>query len=251
MRDLAILEIVVVKLIIVALALLGLFWLLKTLLKKAALRKSFRTRLDRIMPSLEGIVWLGFLLWSVDQLIRNEVWTSVGVVVILLLVVVLLFWLVVRDYLAGIILKTDGSVRLNDWIRVKGIEGKITELGNRTMTIVADSGETINVPYNAVSGEISSRPNPGEELINHSFGLKLSKLYDAELTVAQIKRSILNAPWSSVNKNPEIKLINEKPDCFEFDINIYAPGVKYFQKIKKYLIEELEKADYKKIEEMG
>ena len=248
MRELAILEIVVVKLVVVALILMALLWVLKTALKNAPIRKSVRARINRVVPSLEGIIWLGFLLWCVNQLIQNEVWNSIGVVFILLLVVVLLFWLVIRDYLAGIILKTEGSVRLNDWIKVKGIEGKIDDLGNRTMTIIADTGETINVPYSAVSGEISAKPNPGEELINHSFELKLSKFSDAETTVSHIKRSILNAPWSSVNKNPEIKLISEKSSHFEFEINIFAPGMMYFQKIKKYLVDTMGNMGYQRIE---
>jgi len=146
MRELAILEIAVVKLIAVALVLFATLWLLKLVLKNTPVRKSVRVRIDRIMPLVEGIVWLGFMLWCVGQLIRNEIWTSIGVLTIILLVVVFLFWLVIRDYLAGIILKIDGTVKINDWIRVKGIEGKIIELGNRTMNVLSDSGETVNVP---------------------------------------------------------------------------------------------------------
>jgi small-conductance mechanosensitive channel len=245
MRELAILEIAVVKLIAVALVLFAILWLLKLVLKNTPLRKSVRGRVERIMPLVEGIVWLGFMLWCIGQLVRNEIWTSIGVLVIIILIVILLFWLVIRDYLAGIVLKIDGTVKKNDWIKVKDIEGKITELGSRTMTIMTTSGETVNVPYSTISGEISARPNPGEELINHSFELKLSKISDAESTITDLNRGILNAPWSSVNKNPEIKLISDDSGYYTFEINIFSLRMVYFQKIKDYLNEFLVKSGYR------
>lgn len=248
MRELAVLEIVVVKLILAALILFALIWAFKMALKNAPFRKSVRARIDRIVPLLEGIMWLGFMLWCVGQLIQNEVWNSIGVLIILLLVVILLFWLVIRDYLAGIVLKIDGSIKLNDWIRIRDIEGKITELGNRIMIITTNSGESVNIPYSTISGEISAKPNPGEELINQSFVLKLSKKSDAESTISQIQRCILNAPWSSVNKSPEIKLINDKTQYYEFEINLYSLRMLYFQKIKDYLIKALAGYGYEKIE---
>jgi len=245
MRELAILEIAVVKLIAVALMLFAILWLLKLVFKNTPLRKSVRGRVERIMPLVEGIVWLGFMLWCIGQLIRNEIWTSIGVLVIIILIVVLLFWLVIRDYLAGIVLKIDGTVKKNDWIRVKHIEGKITELGNRTMIVMTTSGETVNIPYSTISGEISAKPNPGEELINHSFELKLSKISDAESIITDLNRGILNAPWSSVNKNPEIKLISDDSEYYTFEINIFSLRMVYFQKIKDYLNEFLVNSGYR------
>jgi small-conductance mechanosensitive channel len=184
------------------------------------------------------------MLWCVGQLVQNEVWSSIGVLIIILLVVILLFWLVIRDYMSGIILKTDGSIKQNDWIRVQNIEGRITELGNRTMVVTADSGETITIPYSAISGEISAKPNPGEKLLNNSFEIKLSKLTDVESSVDQLRKGILNAPWSSVKKVPEIKLVGDQQQYYRFEINLYSIRMVHFQKIKDYLTESLTNAGY-------
>ncbi len=248
MKELAALEVAIVKLVIVSLILFGFLWLVKLAIRNTPVRKSVRSRIDRILPSIEGIVWFGFMLWSAGQLIQNEVWNAIGVLIIILLLLVLLFWLVIRDYVAGIILKTDGSIKTNDWIRVRDIEGKIKELGGRTMIVRTESGETVNIPYSTISGEISAKPNPAEEIINHSFEIKLSKATDAETAITQIKKSILNAPWSSVKKNPEIRLINDNSSYYHFEINLFSLRTVYFQKIKEYLIHRLATSGYEKVE---
>lgn len=244
MKELALLEVTVVKLIVIGLIVFVSLWALKITIRNSPLRRSVKHRINRIIPLSEGIVWLVFMLWCIGQLIQNEFWSSIGVLVVIFLVVILLFWLVIRDYLAGIILKTDGSIKQNDWIRVKDIEGKITELGNRTLLVTAESGETISIPYSAIAGEISAKPNPGEKLINHSFELKLSKNSEVETVINQLRRSILNAPWSSINKRPEIKLFEEAPGYYHFEVNLYSTRMVYFQKIKGYLSESLSNAGY-------
>jgi len=103
-------------------------------------------------------------------------------------------------------------------------------------------------PYSTISGEISARPNPGEELINHSFELKLSRSSDVESTISDMNRGILTAPWSSVNKNPEIKLINDHQEHYTFEINIFSLKMVYFQKIKDFLSDFLVNKGYRIIE---
>ena len=231
----AISEITIVKLIIVALILFALLWVLKFTWRNAPIRRTFKVKVDRILPLAEGVIWLSFTLWCIRQLVQNDLWNSIGVLTVVLLVVVALFWLVIRDYMAGIILKSDGSMKLNDWIKIKGIEGKITEMGQRAMIITTDSGETLNVPYSALSGEISVKPNPSEKLISHTFEIEISKNTDLESTIDQIRRAILNTPWASVKKSPEIKLLNDSPEAYLFEISIYSIRLVYFQKIKEYL----------------
>jgi len=196
----AISEITIVKLIIVALILFALLWVLKFTWRNAPIRRTFKVKVDRILPLAEGVIWLSFTLWCIRQLVQNDLWNSIGVLTVVLLVVVALFWLVIRDYMAGIILKSDGSMKLNDWIKIKGIEGKITEMGQR-----------------------------------HTFEIEISKNTDLESTIDQIRRAILNTPWASVKKSPEIKLLNDSPEAYLFEISIYSIRLVYFQKIKEYL----------------
>lgn len=237
-------EVVFIKLIVVAMLVFASLWMVKIAIRNSPIRKTLKGRINQIFPLMEGIVWFGFLLWSIGQLIRNEVWSSIGVLVVIFMVVVFLFWLLIRDYLTGIILRMDGSLKPNDWIRIKEIEGKITNLGSRIMEVTTASGETINIPYSIISGEISAKPNPAEKLINHSFSIKVSKNADVEEVISELKGSILMAPWSSIIKTPEIKLVGEKSDYYQFEINLYSTKMVYFQKIKDTLIRSLSSSGF-------
>ena len=164
------------------------------------------------------------------------------------MVLIFVAWFVLRDYLAGVVLKSDGSMKVNDWIRVKNVEGRVTKMGLRSMIVTVDSGETVNMPYSAISGEISSKPNPSEDLISNTFHVKLGREPDAEATIQQIRKAILNAPWSSVRKFPEIKLTGDTREYFEFEITVYSIKAVYFQKIKDQLELHLTSKGYRYLE---
>ncbi len=234
-------EIIIVKLILVGLVLFAVLWLLKFTWKNTPIRKTLKAKLNAIIPFVEALIWLGFILWCIRQLIRDDLWTSIGVFAVVVVVLTLLTWFVARDYFAGILLKSDGTIKINDWIRIKGVEGKITQMGQRSMLITSNSGETINIPYNTLSDEISIKPNPSEKLISHTFELKISKQMDLDSSIHRIRKSILNAPWASIKKVPEVKFLNDTVDLYHFEITIYSIRLLYFQKIKDLLRSNLSK----------
>ena len=236
------------RLVLVLVTVFSILWLVKFMIKNAPIRKNLKSRIARTAPSVEAIIWLFFIIWSIRHLIQNDMWNSIGVMMVMLMVLVLVSWFVLRDYLAGVVIKSDGSMRLNDRIRIKNVEGRITSMGLRSMIITADSGETVNMPYSAISGEISSKPNPSEDLMSNTFNITVVKQFEAELTINHIRKSLLNAPWSSVRKFPEIKLAEDSGDTFQFEITVYSIKVVYFQKIKEYLKQALVTIGYQLIE---
>ena len=105
------------------------FWILKILIRRLPIKRVYKIRLNRILPIMEGLAILGFLLWGVQLLVKNEFWNSIGLLVISLIVLLMISWFLARDFLAGIILKSDGSLNLNDWIKIKDLKGKVISLG--------------------------------------------------------------------------------------------------------------------------
>ena len=47
--------------------------------------------------------------------------------------------------------------------------------------------------------------------------------------------TIFNAPWSSLKKKPQIKLLEETDTRLHLEVIIYSMRTAYFQKIKNYL----------------
>ena len=236
------------KLVIVMVVVFAMLWSGKFILHNAPIRKTLKSRINRATPSVEAVIWLIFIIWSIRHLIQNDLWTSIGVMLILVVVLVFVSWFVLRDYLAGVVIKSDGSIKVNDWIRVKNVEGRVTKMGLRSMIVTADSGETVNLPYSAISGEISSKPNPSEDLMSNTFHIKIGRESDAEATIKHIRKGILNAPWSSISRFPEIKLLEDTRDFFQFEITVYSIKVVYFQKIKDHLEQNMISRGYRYIE---
>ncbi len=211
------------------------FWILKILIRRLPIKRVYKIRLNRILPIMEGLAILGFLLWGVQLLVENEFWNSIGLLVISLIALLMISWFLARDFLAGIILKSDGSLNLNDWIKIKDIKGKVISLGYRSMIMETEVGETVNIPYAKISNEVSIRPNPSEKIKSHAFKLSLSKNGNYSQTEKLLRSTILNAPWSSVKKMPQIKLIEETETQFNLEVIIYSMRMAYFHKIKNYL----------------
>ncbi len=228
-------EFAVLKLFAAGIILFIGFSIIKIVFRRLPIKRTYKNGLDRILPMMEGLAWLGFLLWGVQLLVKNEFWNSIGLLVVSLMVLLMLAWFLARDFLAGIILKSDGSLSLNDWIKIKDLKGKVISLGYRSMIMETEMGETVNIPYTKISSEVSIRPNPSEKIKSHAFKLSLSKNGDYSQVEKRLRSTILNAPWSSVKKKPQIKLLEETDTHFHLEVIIYSMRMAYFQKIKNYL----------------
>ena len=228
-------EFAVLELFLAGLLLFAGLWVLKLLIRRLPIKRSYKIKVDRFLPMLEGLMWLGFLIWGVQLLVKDSFWNSIGLLLVSLIVLLMISWFLARDFLAGIILKSEGSLNLNDWIKISEVKGKVISMGYRSMVLETEVGETVNMPYTKISNEISIKPNPSEKIKSHAFKLSLSKDGDYRKTESQIKSTILNAPWSSVKKKPQVKLLDETDTRFHIEVIIYSMRLTYFQKIKNYL----------------
>lgn len=228
-------EFAVLKFFLSGLALFAALWVLKLLIRRLPIKRSYKVKVDRFLPMMEGLVWLGFLIWGVQLLVKDSFWNSIGLLSVGLIVLLMISWFLARDFLAGIILKSEGSLNLNDWIKINEVKGKVISMDYRSMILETEVGETVNIPYTKISNEISIKPNPSEKIKSHAFKLSMSKDRDYREIEKQLRSTILNAPWSSVKKKPQIKLLEETDAQLHLEVIIYSMRLAYFQKIKNYL----------------
>lgn len=74
------------------------FWILKILIRRLPIKRVYKIRLNRILPIMEGLAILGFLLWGVQLLVENEFWNSIGLLVISLIALLMISWFLARDF---------------------------------------------------------------------------------------------------------------------------------------------------------
>ena len=222
-------------LILPGVVILTFFTIIKLFYRRFWRRRFLKSRLEKLLPIAEVIVWLIFTSWVVVYFLKNPMWRAIFLLTLCAALLIIISWVAMKDVFAGIILRLDGSFNLNEWIKTKDVDGKIIKLGYRTFELETGTGEMVSIPYSRVSGEIRTRPSVSEKIKSHSFAVSLSKTEAIDDMAKKLKFTLANAPWSSLKKLPTVKFIKETPERYQFEIIIYSMKVSYFQPIKKVL----------------
>ena len=234
--------------------------------------KLYRMSLNDVVLLTEVLSWLVFIFWSVQVVSKGNTLYSVGLSVLLLAILTGVSWPILRDFVSGIIIKLEATYSIDEWLKVKDVEGKITKLGFRTLEIETEKGETVNIPYSIITKEMnikSSRVLGIETIKTYSFELnspppaqpkggesasaqdnqgegafrltqQKSSSQEPQLkgrggikeTKEKIRKIILNSHWSSLKREPQIKLLEETDAGYTFQVTVYTLDTKYFQEIE-------------------
>jgi small-conductance mechanosensitive channel len=192
---------------------------------------------NKYLPVAELIVWIIFLLWSIQYLgSRGQLITLIPFLVFIILILYL-SWYSLKDITTGVIFKTGKTHHINDHISVAGITGKITAMGMRNLEIEDYSGQIVTIPYSKIVGNIMLKSYPSQSLLSHNFRMKITADENTDIfsTVENIRTSILTLPWSSQKKEPKIIIETESKDFFMLSITIFSLDESYFKKTEKIL----------------
>lgn len=224
--------------VIVFLAFRALRFLMPLLVK----RKELRRQLYRYLPVSELLVWLVFIIWSVQFFLRRN---QLFAIALLCFLAILIFWLsrfLLKDFLAGVVFKTTAHFSVYDTIRFNDTVGKITRFNQRSLEIETSEGNILFIPYSELIHRTNIKTEPAETISRFSFRLKTFKHKELAAQKTALKRALLHLPWISVKKEPQIVLVAETDNHFEFDITVFAPERKYYFLIENTLKKQFEAA---------
>lgn len=212
-----------------------LFQGLKSLIARFRITQISGFKIERVLPVLEGVIWSVFLITAIQFIFLNHLLKVILILSIVLVVLLLLSWYAVRDLIAGVLLKYQDAFRMDGQIQVKDIEGRVKKIGYMSLEIETFQGEVLTIPYSAIFNEIRTEPHHEEKVKSHTFYMEFPKTHPVVDLSKKIHHSALNAPWSSVVKEPQVKVIEEKEDTYVFEIRVFSLQAPHFQKIKNYL----------------
>ena len=204
--------------LLLAILLFGLFRLVRHLLRIAPMRKSRRSALFRIMPTIEILVGLLYILSAVPLVFKDHPDYSPVVLTIILVGVVWVSWFAIRDFMAGIFLKAGKVCRVGDQVRLDGIEGRVKHMGFRVLEVVSPGGDEIVVPYSRISRQSISRLPNVDGLARHSFRLELPPTLPSLDAKRSVWRSALNDHWISLKRDPQVDIAADG----SLDVTVYA-----------------------------
>ncbi len=208
----------ILVLIFVGLVLVALMRGLGRLVEQLPVSQVRRESLRRLLPLVEIIVGLLFLLISVPVILDNDPTTTPIVIAGILLGGVAVLWFAIRDFVHGVLLKASDVCRVGDHIQCGDISGRLMRLDYRVMAVETAQGDEVLVPYGQVSRQSIVRTPVADGQHRHGFAV-----YAADhRSLSQLRDRLFEAAWthhwSSLAKVPII----EAREDGGFDVTVFA-----------------------------
>ncbi len=194
-------------------------WFIKVL----PVPKVYHNMLIKSYPLVEFFVWVLFAYFVAGRLFKEAQYYEVLLLIITLVVISFVSWFFIRDFIAGIFIKSENLFEKGKKIKIEHIEGFINHVGYRTVEIKTDDGSLVKVPFSKLSSGVISFPgNENDILYKHSFSINQPKNKAYPEYIANIRFLLLNSPWVAVTKEPHIELTDTTPSNYTFKIEFHA-----------------------------
>ena len=211
----------------------------------------YRKRLEDVLLIVRAASWIVFVFWSISVIFKGQLFYARVFSGVLILLTVGISWSIIRDIISGFLIRMEGTYHHNSHVRIHDVEGTVRKLGFRSMEIETERGETIRIPYKIVDDELTVKSYPVETIKSHAFNITVSNSKEFNLYQEEIKFELLNSHWSSLRKDPRVKLIDETADAYELRITAYTIDKRYFQDVERFVKKKFGMDLPKLIEETG
>ncbi len=230
----------VIKLLILGIVLWFLFFFLKRGSRLLLSEKSYKKTIDDALFYLRTTSWIVFLFWSADTIFKGQPLLSRLFVAAICCLLIGLSWSLIKDIFSGILLRTEGIFTYNSHIKSHGMEGVVKKLGFRALEIETDRGETVRIPYSIIDRETTIRSYPIESIKSHTFHILLDKSKEFLTYKEQIKKALLNNHYTSLRKNPVIKMKADSNGKYQLMVTAYIMDDRYSERVEQYIKSQFE-----------
>lgn len=162
----------------------------------------------RYFPIIELFAWLIFIAWTTLFLYSNS---SIQHYVDFFLVAfffVFISWFFIRDYIAGIQIKSRFNLVKGQGFKSGQVEGIIRKIGVLVLAVKTENGSNMKLPYAQIdqkSIELNFEEKRGGEC---TFKIELDNQLSEKEVLSRLGQLIINSPWSSYKSIPTIKVID-------------------------------------------
>ena len=195
-------------------------------------------RLIKYLPFIEVVVWVLFSIWAFSSFLKENQYFAIALFIIVLVISIWAGRLFLKDYIAGIIIKSNSEINVGEFITVSGYYGQITKLNYRTIEIELEDNKVMYFPYSKILNSEIIKEHKAESITGYTFTLNLSKTDEPSKVLLKIREAILFSPWASLKKDPVIKLTGETNTSYIFELTVYAINKEMNINIENYLREK-------------
>ncbi len=176
----------------------------------------------KYFPVVELLSWLAYIFWAFDQLLIGLAAYHLLTGSLIIVIVAIFGWYFLRDFISGIILKSENAFEPGQLIHTAEVSGTIKKLGYRTMEIITIEGENVKIPFSLLSGHTIIKPADTGNWVEQVIRLKISSGYTPEKIRDMLKIRILEMPWIVSGVDIKIEITSEEPGSYMAEINLHA-----------------------------
>ncbi len=211
-----------------------LFFLNPVLVKK----KQHVKLIKRNLPIFEFLIWIVFSVWAFKEFLIYNQYFAIALFIVMLVVSILSVRIFLKDFIAGIIIKSDASIALGDTITLSEFTGIISKFNYRTLELELQNKSVVKIPYGEILNNSLVKEKQSQSVSGYSFQVTASKKDNLESLIKSIKQSIVLLPWASMKQEPEIKPISETNNTYVLEMTVFAYNKDMYFKIEKYIKEK-------------
>jgi len=174
------------------------------------------------------LVLISFVSFSLS---RNLIVASI-LMLVLLLMVFFLSQYFFKDYLAGLLIKSSGELRIGDQITVENTQGRISALRKTQIQLKNSEGNTIYIPYSYLSNKTKMVQQVREKVNGFTFEIELAKVENYDKDTEALIQFIEALPWIHPAYKAIVDLKEENQTSYKLMLTVYGFDKKYHRKIE-------------------
>jgi small-conductance mechanosensitive channel len=195
--------------------------------------------IKKFFPLIDLAIIITITFWLISWIFRDSDLLPIVIAIVSLILLSLLGWLWGRDFIAGIILKSENYFEKNKMVRVNNQGGRIIKTTFRYLELQTDDGATIRIPYSRIAGEFFSKLSTGDKYESHLITLHVKETTDTKRLREKLRSNIYNSPWYLTGKEPSVEIISADEGGYKINLNVYTLNSSHTDLIRRDLMAAL------------
>lgn len=171
---------------------------------------SRRATWRRAGPLAEVGVWMVYLASAIAWTLQGYPVTRLVALGVLAALVVAALWFVIRDYLSGVVVRTEHHVQPGDRIQVGEVHGTLKRLGARVCEIELAHGDVVVMPYRLIREAAITRRRTKLAAARHHFTLTIPEGVTPTMAREAIRQAALLSHWIPPSDEPQIETRDQR-----------------------------------------
>ena len=199
--------------------------LLMGLLRRIVLNKITKNKNKQWYQIGELAVWILYAAWALHSILGDSLYYQMTILLILIVIVIWVSWFVVRDFIAGLVLKLNDSFQPGQYFKLGEIEGTILSADYLQLNLHRENGVIIKIPYNKISGAIHYKGEAEDQSMQHQFELEIADKYSLQDVRSLVREAVLLSAGARFSREPRVihKGTEDKKQKYEVTISALSP----------------------------